>query len=196
MFKDKYLQLVLIDESVSLGEKYHFGWGKFSEFCQINFGKEVELGYEINTEIEHFFLNLEIPERDLLEIENLCLDGDHATYFYLTTDLEAQLDHIAIHSLEGIENCKNIRKLILGPIVKRVDLQPLTHLHKLEELSIDFYSTTHYEALLSIPTLKKLEIGNWHLFPAEDQQILASVLSQLETQCHLVVSANWKNSIS
>jgi hypothetical protein len=196
MFKDKNLKLVIVDEAVSLGEQYCIGWDKdFDEFCQLNFGRTVELGHDINTEIEQFFLNLEIPEKDLLAIEYLCLDADHATFACLTEDLKPHFEYIDIHSLEGIEHCVNLQKLNLGSLAQRVDMQPLIKLSKLETLIIDYYSATHYEALLSIKSLKKLEIYNWHSFTPEDKKILASVLQLLESRCELVVAPVWKNSI-
>ncbi|MDJ1496149.1 hypothetical protein QNI19_24645 [Cytophagaceae bacterium DM2B3-1] len=196
MFTDRNLQLVIVDESISLGEQYGFGWDKdFDQFCQQNFGKLIELNYEVNRDILQFFLSLQIPKKDLEAIKYLCLDGDHATYSYLSLDIKPQLDELEIHSLEGIENCKNLNKLSLGAMASKIDLQPLTQLTKLEKLSIDFYTATHYQALLHIPSLKKVEVYNWQSFTPEDKKELADVLQQLESHCELLVSPDWKNTI-
>ncbi len=100
-----------------------------------------------------------------------------------TENLEPHYDDLEIHLLEESENCEYLRRFDLNSMLQKVDLQSLTRFSKLEMLVVNLYSACNYEALLSIPSLKTLEIDNRSSFPPDDQHGLASVLQQMESRC-------------
>lgn len=193
MIKDNNLKLMLIESIESLTTKHRIGWDNtYEEFCLANFGRNIDFdwdSYEINTKVESFLLDLELPKEDLLTVKQITLDGDYFVFCLLTEDFLVQEEYFYIKSLEGIQNCKNLKYLNLGTMTQGVNLQPLAHLLHLEKVTISSYNATNYNALLSIKNLKALHIYNWATFSDTDKIECVPVLKQLkERGCELVFS--------
>jgi hypothetical protein len=182
MFKDKNLKLALLNYIDSLRKKYHYGWeADYDKFCLKNFGKIINDNQcEPSSEIESFFLGLEIAQEELDNITSITFDGDNSVYAYIMGEVECWGDYFNVTSLEGIENCSNLRRIDFATLTKKVDLQPLIQLKNLEFVSLDFYSAINYNALLDIPNLKKVEIWNNASFEQADKEELAKVIIELE----------------
>lgn len=196
MFKDKNLKLAILNYTESLQEKYQYGWDKdYDQFCLKNFGKIIkdnEHGGEPSKEIECFFLNLKISKKDFSNITHITLDGDNPVYTYIIQDVVGWFDRFIIRSLNGIENCINLKKIDLNVMVDKLSLQPLTKLNALEYVRLEFYNTTDYDALLHIPNLKKLEICNPTCFGKTNKEELSKIIKELEQKGIFVSNTSGK----
>lgn len=197
MFKDKNLKLAILNYTESLQEKYQYGWDKdYDQFCLKNFGKIIkdnEYGGQPSKEIESFFLNLEIPKEELESITHITFDADNSVYTYIIQDVVGWFEEcFTVHSLDGIENCINLKSISFGSITTNVNLQPLTQLKFLESISLEWYNAVNYKALLHIPNLKKLEVCNPTCFGKTNKEELSKIIKELEQKGIFVSNTSGK----
>lgn len=199
MFKDKNLKLAILNYTKSLQEKYHYGWGpssNYNQFCIENFNKLItDNEYGPSQEIESFFLKLKIPKKDLESITHITFDGDNSAYSFIWVDPHCWGNYFDIKSLEGIENCTNLKKINLNVMAEKVDLQPLTKLQSLECIALGSDNTNDYMPLLDISNLKQVEVFIQNPLPRTHEKQLVKLIPKLEEKGVTVIDSWSKKKI-
>lgn len=182
-FSDKNLQLALLDE---VQENYDWLEGMCEAYEEARLTQPDWQSWEIfenddpefKPSLESFLLNQPLLKDKLLKIEALTLDNDRSIYQWIYPYWWEFGDHFVISNLDGIENCPSINYLNLG-IVSGCSLEPLKALTQLSELWINALNKhTDIEILLDLPSLKRLEVGNWET--SNDRKIWERIIDAVK----------------
>jgi len=126
-----------------------------------------------------FFEKYELTQSALDSIEEICFDGGNYIFLLLATSAwGGETDTFDVSSLEGIEVCRNLKRLIIISMYSGGSIKPLAVLEKLEELSFPGYTDiTDLEVLLGLPNLKSLRL-DWKKSTDQNKDKVKETLMQ------------------
>ncbi len=133
-FKDPNLKLAVLTELLDLAE---IDLGDVEQFLSAVTGRAVEVekeGYEKSQAAYDYLVRYPLDQALLDKVTSLVLDGGNSIYPYIWRFWDGETDDFNIHSLEGIETLRNLKRVQFIALADpgRIDLSPLRRMPGVE----------------------------------------------------------------
>lgn len=123
IFEDFNFKLVVIDALLDKNPSFEEELESLIEEYTENYEWYEEAGPI--EEILKFFAELNIEERDLNKITELCFDGGNEIYGYIQPDWDGEDEYFDVKSVKGFEHVKNLKAVQLISMVNEEVLEPM-----------------------------------------------------------------------
>ncbi len=109
LFEDFNFKLVVIDALLDKDPSFKSQLEDLSEKYTKNY--EWYSGKGPIKEMLEFFSELDIEQKDLDKVTELCFDGGNEIYFYIKPDWDVEDSFFDINSVRGFEHIKNLKSV-------------------------------------------------------------------------------------
>ena len=123
LFEDYNFKLAvidaLLDKKTSFSDELETLKNKYCDTFEIN---EDESPIE---EIAEYFEALNLEDKDLDQVTEICFDGGNEIYFYICPDWDGEDDYFDINSIEGYRKLKNLKSVTYIGMLDEDILEPM-----------------------------------------------------------------------
>ncbi|SHJ43215.1 hypothetical protein SAMN02745163_01953 [Clostridium cavendishii DSM 21758] len=123
LFEDFNFKLVVIDALLDKEPSFKSQLEDLSEKYTKNY--EWYSGKEPIKEMLEFFSELNIEQKDLEKVTELCFDGGNEIYFYIKPDWDGEGSFFDINSVKGFEHIKNLKSVDYISMADEKVLEPM-----------------------------------------------------------------------
>ncbi len=177
---DKNLQYAILDSLKQIGQ-FNFNIEEFYEkMFNKKYNYDASYTWKPFKPVEDYFQSIDLNILELSKLEQLTW----SPYSDLTIDIwnhyDGEDDYFDICSLDGIEICPNIKRILVESVWSVKDLKPLANLHNLEIIQI--YAYIEAESLTPLLSLERLQKIDFDGISFKDKQESENVVNILKSK--------------